>query len=132
MRQSRSLNCSKNNSKVSLDDFILFCINDSIKTAYNGGNLWDVDKKISKIYGFEEEAAVRMYSPAFNYLACLDKKRKLLIECECSLRETVWHATEKAKNLSEKEKEKIRDEIKEENIEYFKAIIQQFNLNILP
>lgn len=130
MRPSKNSDCNKNNGNNSIDNFISFCVDESIKLCLNGGgNLGDVDDRICEVYDFNKEAAMRMYSPTFHYLTC-DMKSKI-IDCDCSLKETIWRASEKAKNLGEKDREKIIQDIKKENFDYFDAIIKKFSLNIL-
>jgi len=130
MKLSKNLNYNKtSNKKVSLENFISFCIDESIEVSHYGGNLEKVEKRISEIYGFEREPAIRMYSPIFDYIACNIKTR--IIDCECTLKYVKWYATEKALSLSGENKKEIIKKIISENKEYFKAIISKFSLNIL-
>ncbi len=130
MKPLKNSNCNKNSKSISLEGFISFCIDESVKISMNGGgDLWEVDKRISEVYDFENEAAIKMYSPIFDYLTCDIKTR--IIDCDCTSKYTKWHATEKAINLSKEDKFTIIKNIAKKNKEYYEAIKQKFNLDIL-
>ncbi|MGB9707879.1 MAG: hypothetical protein ACPLXC_00935 [Candidatus Pacearchaeota archaeon] len=128
MKQSKNLNFNnKNNGQIFLEEFVLFCIDESIRISMNGGDLDKLEDKLCKLYNLERDAAIRMYSPVFYYLTCDLKTR--IIDCDCTLKYTRWYASEKAKNLLEEEKKKMIKNIIKNNEEYYKAIISKFNLN---
>lgn len=137
MKQSKNLNFSfLTERKPSLKEVVLFYIEKTIDIArFPLDQEYDskVEYEISARYGFPTLAIKRMYHPVWWYLTSTDpasvKSRggpPLIAEDGYG----VLVVTERAKELTKSEKEKIALEIINERLEYYEANIEKFKLNI--
>ncbi len=140
MRQLKNLNFKfEKERKISLDDFILFCIETTIDiSSFPVDNDLGLraEYEIKKKYNIETDAAAKLYKPVWWYLTLNEYKfNKKTSKMECVHKAPIpskgyneWNPSKKIKNLTKKGKINIIRKIILEHKEYYYANIEKFNL----